>query len=120
MPHADDPLLLTFARQFCDNLGAHVNFGHDPQALGFDCVLGKVTSVEHWYARILYECVACDKPAALTLYLQLHHAALSIWWKACSAQIWSLRIALESSLTLSCSHFRESSVQYSVCTIIIE
>lgn len=97
VPYADDPFLLTFARQFCDNLGYHVSFGHDPQALAFDSLLGRVASVEHWCARILYECVACDKPAALTLYLQLRHAALSIWWKVCSAQIWSLRIALEYS-----------------------
>ena len=97
VPYADDPFLLTFARQFCDNLGYHVSFGHDPQALAFDSLLGRVASVEHWCARIRYECVACDKPAALTLYLQLRHAALSIWWKVCSAQIWSLRIALEPS-----------------------
>jgi len=97
VPYADDPFLLTFARQFCDNLGNHVSLGHDPQALAFDSLLGRVASVEHWCARILYECVACDKPAALTLYLQLRHAALSIWWKVCSAQIWSLRIALEPS-----------------------
>ena len=77
VPYADDPFLLTFARQFCDNLGNHVSLGHDPQALAFDSLLGRVASVEHWCARILYECVACDKPAALTLYLQLRHAALS-------------------------------------------
>ena len=39
-----DPFLLTFARQFCDNLGYHVSFGHDPQ-LAFDSLLGRVASV---------------------------------------------------------------------------
>ena len=96
MPYADDHFLLIFARQFCDNLGYHVSFIMI-LSMAFDSLLGRVASVEHWCARILYECVACDKPAALTLYLQLRHAALSIWWKVCSARMAVTSIALEPS-----------------------
>jgi len=97
--YTDDPLLLTFARQFCDTLGPRTTTGLRSQGWGGGAhggPLGGVpTSMERWCARVLYECVAYDKPVALLLYLQLHHATLTAHWINYPTQAWSLRISLE-------------------------
>ena len=99
--YTDDPLLLTFARQFCDTLGPRTVTGLRAQMWGSAAYGGPLSgvpsSMERWCARVLYECVAYDKPVALLLYLQLHHAALSAYWINSPSQAWSLRIALELS-----------------------
>jgi hypothetical protein len=100
--YTDDPLLLTFARQFCDTLGPRTTTGLRSQGWGGGAhggPLGGVpTSMERWCARVLYECVAYDKPVALLLYLQLHHATLTAHWINYPTQAWSLRISLELSI----------------------
>lgn len=97
--YTDDPLLLTFARQFCDTLGRRTAMELKAQVWGGGVhggpLSGVPSSMERWCARVLYECVVYDKPVALFLYLQLHHAALTIHWINSLTQTWSIRIALE-------------------------
>mmetsp|Transcript_2517 Transcript_2517/g.8467 ORF Transcript_2517/g.8467 Transcript_2517/m.8467 type:complete len:127 (-) Transcript_2517:348-728(-) len=56
---------------------------------------GAPSHIQRWCARILHECVAYDKPMVLLLYMQLHHAALTIHWAKHSHHAWSLRMTLE-------------------------
>jgi len=98
--YTTDPLLFAFAREFCDNTFNCQAVGPLAQFWGsgrFGSLLkGIVLPVDNWCARILYECVARDKPTAMPLYLQLYHAALTIHWKTSATQAWSLGVALES------------------------
>ena len=97
--YTDDPLLTAFAREFCDDLctptnvapRAQIRGGRTPGGLWG----GTAYPMDRCCARILYECVAYDKPAALILYLQLHHAALTIHWRTCTTVAWTLHVALE-------------------------
>jgi anaphase-promoting complex subunit 1 len=99
--YTTDPLLFAFAREFCDNTFNCQAVGPLAQFWGsgrFGSLLkGIVLPVDNWCARILYECVARDKPTAMPLYLQLYHAALTIHWKTSATQAWSLGVALEYS-----------------------
>jgi len=103
-PYTGDPLLIAFARQFCDRVSislpkfesAHRAKLCNDRVFLRPWVEGQVP-MERWSARILYECIAYDKPVALILYLQMHHAATMIQSQPFLAQAWSLRIALESS-----------------------
>ena len=95
----DDPILLTFARQFCKNLRSHALSEMKAHVWGGGACggpLGGIPShMERWCARVLYECVACDK-SALFFYMQLHHAALTYHWTTQSNHAWSLRATLKS------------------------
>mmetsp|Transcript_13328 Transcript_13328/g.46314 ORF Transcript_13328/g.46314 Transcript_13328/m.46314 type:complete len:1280 (+) Transcript_13328:1580-5419(+) len=89
--YTDDPLLLDFARNFCDeDLNVATVWGG-----GADAALGAPCAVERWCARALYECVARDKPQVLLLYVQLQHAALTLRSSGNAAMAWSLRLTLE-------------------------
>lgn len=100
--YTGDPLLLGFARQFCDCVGHNLpSFASEQKAnvcndraFVSPWVEGQ-NPMERWSARILYECIAFDKPAALILYLQMHHATITIQSQPFPAQAWSLRIVLE-------------------------
>jgi len=101
--YTTDPLLFAFAREFCDNTFSGQTTGPVAQFWGsgrFGSLLqGIALPVDAWCARILCECVARDKTAAMPLYLQLYHAALSIHWKTSVTQLWSLGVALQSDCT---------------------
>lgn len=101
-PYTGDPVLVAFARQFCDHVSVSLpdsESAHRPQVRNDRVFLSPWVEgqapMERWSARILYECIAYDKPAALILYLQMHHAATTIQSQLFPAQAWSLRIALE-------------------------
>jgi anaphase-promoting complex subunit 1 len=99
--YADDPALLVFAREFCDDM--HAKGVSNAELWGggrSDCLVKELMfPIQAWCVRVLKECVARDKVAALPVYLQLYHAALTIHWKrTSSAQAsGSLRMALEYS-----------------------
>jgi len=102
----DDAHMLNFARYFCDDIDSNDSMtarsfiwggGVSGGPLG-----GVSSSMGQWCSRILYECVTQDKPAALILYLQLHHTALYIGWVHSCVQDWSVHATLEHFMC--CSH----------------
>ncbi len=92
--YTDDKLMINFARHFCGQVGdgrSHTwGGGVSGASLG-----GIPSSMGRWCSRILHECIACDKPTALILYLQLHHIVLCMGWTQVFTQRWSIRATLE-------------------------
>mmetsp|Transcript_27281 Transcript_27281/g.84115 ORF Transcript_27281/g.84115 Transcript_27281/m.84115 type:complete len:164 (-) Transcript_27281:279-770(-) len=97
--YTDDPVLLTFARHFCENILMHERLdlrcrlwcgGSRSSPLG-----GLPSPIERWCARVLYDCVANDRPAVLPLYIQLHHTSLTLSSIQHQMQAWSVCVAIE-------------------------
>lgn len=96
--YTDDPFLLTFARHFCRNIILHDQLDLRCRIWGGGSrsPIGSLPSpIGQWCARVLHDCVANDKSAVLPVYIQLHHAALTLNSTQYRIHAWSICVAIE-------------------------